>query len=160
MPRLLRPRPPSVAFPISPEEPVHLDFAIGVAACAMALALWTFGRRLPPAVLAFAMALGSLAVSAIVARARTSGGAMLTAYAYPWVAVCTAHFCSRRTIIAQSLLISAGFGVGLIVDGLPNMGIDWVIVTGTVCSTALVLGWLSESLRQRADTDPRIARVR
>ena len=33
------------------------------------------------------------------------------------------------------------------------MTIDWVIVTGTVWSTALVLGRLSESLRQRADTD-------
>lgn len=172
LPRLIEPRPPmvwtaallflcgglaclaAVAFPISAAEPVRLDFAIGVMACAMATGLWMSGRRLPPAVLAVAMALGSLAVSAIVARAHTSGGAMLTAYAYPWIAVYIAHFCSRRTIVAQSLLISVGFGVGLIVGGLANMGIDWVIVTGTVCSTALVLGRLSESLRQRADTDP------
>jgi diguanylate cyclase (GGDEF)-like protein len=144
----------SVAFPISSQEPVHLDLAIGVMACATAAGVWTFGRRLPAAVLPVAMALGSLAVSAIVANARTSGGAMLTAYAYPWIAVYTAHFCSRRTIVAQSLLISVGFGVGLIVGGLPRMAIDWVIVTGTVWSTALVLGRLSESLRRRADTDP------
>jgi diguanylate cyclase (GGDEF)-like protein len=170
--RLLRARPPivwtaallfscgglaclaSVAFPISPQEPVHLDLAIGIAACAMGAGLWTFGRHLPTAALPVAMALGSLAVSAIVANARTSGGAMLTAYAYPWIAVYTAHFCSRRAIVAQALLISVGFGVGVLVGGLPNMGIDWIIVTGTVWSTALVLGRLSESLRQRADTDP------
>jgi diguanylate cyclase (GGDEF)-like protein len=172
LPRLLRARPPivwtaallflcgglaclaSVAFPISPQEPVHLDLAIGVAACAMGVGLWTFGRYLPTAALPIAMACGSLAVSAIVANARTSGGAMLAAYAYPWIAVYTAHFCSRRAIVAQALLISVGFGVGLIAGGLPNMGIDWIIVTGTVWSTALVLGRLSESLRQRADTDP------
>jgi diguanylate cyclase (GGDEF)-like protein len=172
LPRLLEARPPmvwtaallyacgglaclaAVAFPISTHEPVHLDLAIGVLACATAGALWVQGRRLPAIALAFAMALGSLAVSAIVANARTSGGAMLAAYAYPWIAVYTAHFCSRRAVIAQSLLISVGFGISLIASGLPNMGIDWVIVTGTVWSTALVLGRLSDSLRQRADTDP------
>ncbi len=47
-----------------------------------------------------------------------------------------------------------GFAVGLIVSGLPHMGIVWVVVTGTAWSTGLVLGNLSESLRQRADTDP------
>lgn len=144
----------AVLFPISSREPVRLDLAIGVIACAMAAMLWTLGRRLSPGALAGTMALGSLAVSAIVANARTSGGAMLAAYAYPWIAVYTAHFCSRRAVIAQCLLISAGFGVGLIVGGLPNMGIDWVIVAGTVWSTALVLGRLSDSLRQRADSDP------
>jgi diguanylate cyclase (GGDEF)-like protein len=144
----------AVAFPISPREPVRLDFTIGVLACAIAAVLWTLGRRLSAGVLAGTMALGSIAVSAIVAEAHTSGGAMLTAYAYPWIAVYTGHFCARRTIVAQALLISVGFGVGLELGGLPSMGIDWVIVTGTVWSTALVLGRLSESLRRRADTDP------
>jgi diguanylate cyclase (GGDEF)-like protein len=144
----------SVVFPISSQEPVRLDLAIGVMACALAAGLWTLGRRLPPVALASTMALGSLAVSAIVANARTSGGAMLAAYAYPWIAVYTAHFCSRRAVIAQCLLISIGFGSGLVAGGLPNMGIDWVIVTGTVWSTALVLGRLSDSLRRRADSDP------
>jgi diguanylate cyclase (GGDEF)-like protein len=144
----------SVAFPISSVEPVRLDLAIGVAACLLGVALWVLGWRLPPAAMPLAMALGTLAVSLIVANAKTSGGAILTAYAYPWIAVYTAHFCSRRVTAAQALLISVGFGVGLALGGLPNMTIDWVIVTGTVWSTALVLGRLSESLRQRADTDP------
>ncbi len=144
----------SVVFPISPRAPVHLDFAIGVLALALAAGLWILGRRLTVAVMVGVMALGSLAVSTIVANAHTSGGAMLTAYAYPWIAVYTAHFCTRRVVIVQALLISVGFGVALELGGLPAMGIDWVIVTGTVWSTALVLGRLSETLRQRADTDP------
>ncbi len=143
----------AVVFPISSMEPIHLDLVIGVLACVFAGGLWALGRRLPPVVMPLTMALGSIAVSVIVATARTSGGAMLTAYAYPWIAVYTAHFCSRRTIVAQALLISVGFGLGLILGGLPNMAIDWVIVTGTVWSTAMVLGRLSESLRWRADTD-------
>jgi diguanylate cyclase (GGDEF)-like protein len=144
----------AVLFPISSREPVRLDLAIGVIACAVAVVLWMLGRRLSSGVFAATMALGSLAVSAIVANAHTSGGAMLAAYAYPWIAVYTAHFCSRRVAIAQCLLISAGFGTGLIASGLSNMAIDWVIVAGTVWSTALVLGRLGDSLRQRAATDP------
>jgi diguanylate cyclase (GGDEF)-like protein len=143
----------AVAFPVSAREPVRLDFTIGVLAVAAATALWLWGRRLPAAAMPSAMALGSIAVSAIVANAHTGGGAMLTAYAYPWIAVYTAHFCSRRAIVGQALLISVGFGAGLITDGLPHMAIDWVIVTGTVWSTALVLGRLSDGLRQRADSD-------
>jgi diguanylate cyclase (GGDEF)-like protein len=143
----------AVLFPISAQEPVHLDLAIGLLALALALALWAAGRHLPALAMQMAMALGTLLVSAIVASARTSGGAMLAAYAYPWIAVYTAHFYSRRAIIAQTLLISLGFGLALVLGGLPDMGIDWVIVTGTVWSTAMVLGKLSESLRRRADTD-------
>jgi diguanylate cyclase (GGDEF)-like protein len=143
----------AVVFPVSSREPVRLDFAVGVVACALALGLWSLGRRLPPAALQAAMVLATLVVSTIVASARTSGGAILTAYAYPWIAVYTAHFFSRRAVVAQTLLISVSFGVALVLGGLPNMGIDWAIVTCTVCSTALVLGRLSESLRQRADTD-------
>jgi diguanylate cyclase (GGDEF)-like protein len=144
----------SVLFPVSPYAPVRLDFTIGVLALAIAAGLWVLGRRLTVAVMGVVMALGALAVSTIVANTHTSGGAMLTAYAYPWIAVYTAHFCTRRAVVAQALLISVGFGVALELGGLPAMGIDWVIVTGTVWSTALVLGRLSETLRERADTDP------
>jgi diguanylate cyclase (GGDEF)-like protein len=144
----------AVVFPISSRAPVRLDFAIGLLACAIAAGLWVLGRRLTVAMMVATMALGSLAVSAIVANARTSGGAMLAAYAYPWIAVYAAHFCARRVVVAQALLISVGFGVALELSGLPAMGIDWVIVTGTVWSTALVLGRLSETLRERADRDP------
>jgi diguanylate cyclase len=144
----------SVVAPVSPQEPVHLDLVVGLLATAIGIGLWILGRRAHPLVLQLLMAVGSVMASAIVAKAATSGGAMLTAFAYPWMAVYVAHFFSRRAIFAQSLLISVGFGLGLVLNGLPNMGIDWVIVTGTVWSTGLVLGNLSESLRRRADTDP------
>jgi diguanylate cyclase len=144
----------AVAFPVSAREPVRLDLAVGVLATGGAVGLWVFGRRAPAALLQILMALGAVVVSVMVASARTSGGAMLVAFAYPWTAMYVAHFFSRRAVFAQSLLISVGFGVGLVVGGLPNMAIDWVVVTATVWSTGIVLSNLSESLRQRADTDP------
>jgi diguanylate cyclase (GGDEF)-like protein len=143
----------AVVYPVSPHEPIRLDLALGLFACAVAAFMWLAWRRLPPLAFQLAMVLGAVTVSTIVADARTRGGVMLTAFAYPWMAVYTAHFFSRRAITALSLVVAAGFGAGLLIDGLSHMAIDWVIVTGTVCSTGLVLGNLSESLRQQADTD-------
>jgi diguanylate cyclase len=144
----------TVAFPISAREPVGLDLTVGVLAFMVGIGLWVFARNAPAALLQLLMALSAVTVSVMVANARTSGGAMLAAFAYPWTAMYVAHFFSRRAIFAQGMLISVGFAVGLIVGGLPNMAIVWVIVTANVWSTALVLGNLSASVRRRADTDP------
>jgi diguanylate cyclase (GGDEF)-like protein len=144
----------AVAFPVSARQPVHLELTVGVLAVLVAIGLWVFARNPPAILMQLLMALSAVIVSVMVANARTPGGAMLAAFAYPWTAMYVAHFFSRRAVLAQALLISVGFAVGLIVGGLPNMGIVWVIVTGTVWSTGLVLANLSESLRQRADTDP------
>ena len=144
----------AVAFPISAREPVQLDLAVGVLACLVGVGLWTFARNVPPILIQLLMAMSAVTVSVMVANAHTSGGAMLAAFAYPWTTMYVAHFFSRRAVYAQALLVSVGFAVGLSVGGLPNMGIVWVIVIGTVWSTGLILANLSQSLRQRADTDP------
>jgi diguanylate cyclase len=143
----------AVVFPVSPQEPVRLDLAVGALASLVGVGLWTLARNPSALFMQLLMALSAVTVSVMVANARTSGGVMLAAFAYPWTAMYVAHFFSRRALIGQALLISVGFAVGLIAGGLPNMGIVWVIVTGTAWSTGLVLGNLSESLRQRADTD-------
>ncbi len=144
----------TVAFPVSAREPVQLELFVGLLATLGAVALWVFGKNAPAILMQLLMALGAVTVSAMVANAHTGGGAMLAAFAYPWTAMYVAHFFSRRAVFIQLLLISVGFGVGLVLSGLPNVAIDWVVVTGTVWSTGLVLCNLSESLRQRADTDP------
>ncbi len=144
----------TVAFPISARQPVQLDLAVGVLGLLMGTGLWLFARNPSALFMQLLMALSAVTVSVLVAHAHTIGGAMLAAFAYPWTAMYVAHFFSRRALIVQALLISVGFAVGLIVAGLPDMGIVWMVVTGTAWSTGLVLGNLSESLRQRADTDP------
>jgi diguanylate cyclase len=144
----------AVAFPISAREPLQLDLAVGVLAMLVGVGLWVFARDPSALFMQLLMALSAVTVSVMVANARTPGGAMLAAFAYPWTAMYVAHFFSRRALFAQALLISVGFAAGLAAGALPNMGIVWLIVTGTVWSTGLVLGNLSESLRQRADTDP------
>ena len=78
---------------------------------------------------------------------------MLAAFAYPWIAIYAAHFFPRRAVNAQAVLISAGFGAGLLLSGLPHVAIYWVVVTVTIWSICILLGNLSESLRLQAGTD-------
>jgi diguanylate cyclase (GGDEF)-like protein len=143
-----------VVFPISPSEPVGLVSAAGVLAALSASSVWLFARRIPMVGFGLLAACGSLVTSGMVAHATTHGGMMIAAFSYPWIAIYSAHFFPRRVVIAQGVLISVGFGVGLLSGGLPDAGIYWAIVVVTIWSICLVLGHLSESLRRQADTDP------
>jgi diguanylate cyclase (GGDEF)-like protein len=144
----------TVAFPISAGEPVTLVAVAGVVAILAAFGVWLLGRRISMLGFELLVAAGSLTVSGLVAHATTHGGMMIAAFAYPWTAIYSAHFFPRRAVIALALLISVGFGVGLLLGGLPDVWIYWTIVTVTIWSICLVLGHLSESLRRQADTDP------
>jgi diguanylate cyclase (GGDEF)-like protein len=141
-------------FPISPQEPTTLVTTIGTTAIVAALAIWLLGARMPMLAFELIAAAGSLTASWTVAHAATHGGMMITAFAYPWIAIYSAHFFPRRAVVAQGALISVGFGVGLLVSGLSHIVIYWVIVVATIWSICIVLGELSESLRRQADTDP------
>jgi len=143
----------ATAVPVSRTEPVKVDAIVGSLACLIALVVWIEGRRMPLVAFEVTIAAGTVLISAIVANATTNGGMMLTAFAYPWVAVYSAQFFPRRAIIVQTALIALAFGSGLAIDGLPHTVIAWMIVTGTVSCTSLILGNLNESLRRQADTD-------
>jgi diguanylate cyclase (GGDEF)-like protein len=143
-----------VAFPISPTEPVALIGTAGAIGILASICVWLFALRISTLGFEVLAAGGSVVTSGLVAHATTHGGMMITAFSYPWIAIYSAHFFPRRGVIVQGLLISIGFGVGLLSGGLPHVGIYWLIVTVTIWSICLVLGHLSESLRRQADTDP------
>jgi diguanylate cyclase (GGDEF)-like protein len=143
----------TVAYPISAQEPVTLVALTGVVAIVAGCVVWLFGSRLPLLGFELAAAGGSLTTSWIVTHAATPGGIMVAAFAYPWIAIYAAHFFGRRALIAQGLLISVGFGVGLLLGGLPNVVVYWTVVTVTIWSICLLLGNLSENMRRQAGTD-------
>jgi diguanylate cyclase (GGDEF)-like protein len=143
-----------VLFPISPNEPIAMIGLAGAIAVLGACVVWLFARRIPMVGFEVLAGTGSLVTSALVAQATTHGGMMIAAFCYPWIAIYSAHFFPRRAVIAQGIVISVGFGAGLLLDGLPHVAIYWMIVTVTIWSICIVLGHLSESLRRQADTDP------
>ncbi len=141
------------AFPLSAEQPSHLAFVGGVFAVLAAGAVWLLGNRIPVRGFQLIAAFGVLATSALVAAARTPGGMMVAAFAYPWIAIYAAHFFSRRVVTALGLLIAVAFAAGLAIGGAPNPGIYWLVVTITVWSICVVLGGLSEEVRHQVGTD-------
>jgi diguanylate cyclase (GGDEF)-like protein len=142
-----------VAFPLSAQQPTALVATGAVFALAAAYGVWLFGSRISMIGFELLAALGVLVASGLVAHAHTTGGMMVAAFAYPWVAIYAAHFFPRRVVNALGLLITAGFAVGLAVSGLPRAPIYWLVVTATVWSICSVLGGLSEILRRQVGTD-------
>jgi diguanylate cyclase (GGDEF)-like protein len=144
----------TVVFPVSAQEPTGLVAVTGLLAIVAASGVWLLGLRIPMLGYELLAAGGSLTTSWVVSHAATQGGMMITAFAYPWIAIYAAHFFPRRGVIVQGLIISVGFGAGLLLGGMSNVVIYWIIVTVTIWSICLVLGHLSEALRRQADTDP------
>jgi diguanylate cyclase (GGDEF)-like protein len=142
-----------VAAPLSARQPSGLVAAGGLFCVAAACGVWLLGSRIPTIGFELLAAFGVLVSSALVADARTAGGMMVAALAYPWVAIYAAHFFPRRIVTALAVLITACFAAGLAVGGLPHAGIYWFAVTATVWSICVVLGGLSEDLRRQVGTD-------
>lgn len=143
----------TVAYPISPAEPVTLVALAGIVAVVAAAVIWLLGARIPLLGFELLSAGGTLTTSWLIAHAATPGGMMVAAFAYPWIAIYAAHFFPRRGVMAQGLLISFGFGVALLIGGLHDIVVYWTIVTITIWSICLLLGSLSENMRRQAGTD-------
>ncbi len=142
-----------VAFPLSVHEPTRLLAAGGIVSLAAACGLWLFGARMGMLGFELLAAIGALTASGLVARAETTGGMMVAAFSYPWIAIYGAHFFPRRVVNVLGLLITVGFAAGLVISGLPHATVYWFVVTATVWSICVVLGGLSEGLRRQVGTD-------
>ncbi len=143
----------TVAFPISASEPTGLVAVTGGLGMTGACIVWLLGDRIPMIGFELLAAAGCLATSWLIAHASTPGGMMLVAFAYPWIAIYAAHFFPRPAVTVQGVLISIGFGLGLLLGGLPHVAIYWAVVTVTIWSICILLGNLSENLRRQVGTD-------
>jgi diguanylate cyclase (GGDEF)-like protein len=143
----------AAAFPLSPGEPAAMVGTVGAIGVLCAAVIWLVGWRIPLLGFELIAVLGSITASLLVARSATHGGMMVAAFAYPWIAIYSAHFFSRRGVIVQGVLMSVGFSVGLAVSGLSDIVVYWTIVIATIWSICIVLGNLSEQMRLQAGTD-------
>jgi diguanylate cyclase (GGDEF)-like protein len=143
----------TVVFPISSREPRTLTAVLAGATFAVAACVWLFGAKIPTIGFKLLPAVGALATSALIAHARTHGGMMIAAFAYPWTAIYAAHFFSRRVVNGLGALISVGFAAGLLANGLSHPAIYWIVVTITIWSICALLSNLSYSLRLEGNTD-------
>jgi len=143
----------SVAKPFSSSAPIRLDAGVGALACLMALWLWVWGARLPLVAFELVIAVAVLMESTIIALATTRGGVLMNAFMYTWIAVYAAHFFPPKALAVEVALIVVSFTLALLIGGVSDLLLVWLVVTSTVCALGFVLSRLNESLRQQAGTD-------
>jgi diguanylate cyclase (GGDEF)-like protein len=142
-----------IQFPITALEPKGILMTGAVVALIAACTIWILGSRISTLGFELIAAVGVLSAGTLVANARTTGGMMIAATAYLWIAIYAAHFFPRRLVNVLGLFVTVTFAGALSIDGLPHAGVYWFVVTATVWSICIVLGGLSEGLRQQVGTD-------
>lgn len=141
-----------VAFPMSHQAPRGLGLVMLGVAVALAGLTFAFGDRVRRGTLLGGACLIAGLNTVLVAAAHTTGGAVVDAFAYLWLAIYVAVFFPAWWA-GFAVLVTLAFGAGLIAAGLPGMLAAWVVFAVSVITTAGVLAHVSRMLRGRADTD-------
>jgi diguanylate cyclase (GGDEF)-like protein len=140
-------------FPPSHGTHVGLLAVLSGLAFVVAAALAIAGPRVTLPVVVGVMVAMDLLASVVVGASATRAGAMLTGYAYVWATVYVALFLPRWVLRVHALLVTVGFGAGLLISGLPEMGVAWLLVCGTVWVFGESLVRIAEQARHHAETD-------
>ncbi len=142
-------------FPANPAAPVALLRIVGSILLAGALGLWWFGDRVPHWFLRVAIAIGTLLVSLLIARAATGVGMIVTASDYMWIAVVRGVLLlASGAARAHMALIAAAFGAALWVNSHPVPADAWVFMTASLVVATETISRQHERLRREAQTDP------
>jgi diguanylate cyclase (GGDEF)-like protein len=143
----------SAAFPLAPGRPVALLLALTATGLVLSAALAVLGPRVTQGMLTATVAVVIVMTSVLVGASSTTGGAMLAGYAYVWITVYSGLFLPRRAMQLHAVLITVGFGAGLLATGLPETLAAWVLVSATVWGSGHALSRLAERVRRHAETD-------
>ena len=139
--------------PANPEAPVELLRVVGVFLLVGALVIWTFGDRMPAWTPHLAVAIGTVSISVLIARAATGVGLIVTASDYMWLGVYTAFFFSRSAARAHLAWIAIAFGAALLVSDI-SLPVDaWIFMTASLVVATETISRQSARLRHEAHTD-------
>jgi diguanylate cyclase (GGDEF)-like protein len=141
-------------FPLSHDAPVRLDAIVGAVLLLESLTVLRLGSALRAWARHAIVVIATLTVSVLAETSVTGQGVVVTAFGYLWICLYIGHFFSPRAVRAHAAVISASFGVALLINGLPATLTVWVIVTTTVFIAGETLSRLSSKLRDEANTDP------
>jgi len=140
-------------FPMNPRTPVALCVSLAVFGVLSTTVLLTLGPRTPHWYLHLAVVTCTVLASVLVGRSATTAGQMMIGSIYTWVAIYAGLFFSARAARAHTILLIAGFGVGLLAAGDANALMAWAIVSVTVIVAVAATGSLVARLHAQADTD-------
>ncbi|WP_445151956.1 diguanylate cyclase domain-containing protein [Baekduia sp. Peel2402] len=137
---------------MSERAPVTIGWwTLGLAVLLAGATFW-WGDRVPRWVLFAENGVITVINSFLVTQAATTGGAVIDAFAYIWLSVYTAAFFPRLWL-PFATLVSAGFGVALLINDLPGMFTAWLLLTISVMTASGVVSQVSRMMLGRMSTD-------
>jgi GGDEF domain-containing protein len=140
-------------FPSSPQAPVELFRLVAGLALVCSALLWGLTDRIPRWFLHAVVAGGTLAISALIARAATGVSTVVTATDYIWLGVYVSFFFSRTAARLHLALIAVGFGVALLINSHGVPAEAFVLMTASIVVVSETIGRQSDRLRHEAHTD-------
>jgi diguanylate cyclase (GGDEF)-like protein len=142
------------AWPMRPDSPVGVLWALGAVGMIGGLALWALAGRLRPWVLHAAVLLAGSLVALLAWQAVTAVGVVSLGPALIALALFAAHFFTVGAARIHVALISMLTTVGALASTPEVPALQWLTAVVTAVVLAEVQGRLAQSLRTAAATDP------
>jgi diguanylate cyclase (GGDEF)-like protein len=124
-----------------------------LAAYPAAAVLLRVGRRLPQYAFHLLLCEGTLIITLGVYFGNRGVGSLTAAVFYIWVALYACCFFSRKAAAMHLTIVAVGYGAVLWLQHAPGGGGQWLLVTGTVIVTGIVVGMLVDEIRSVARRD-------
>jgi diguanylate cyclase (GGDEF)-like protein len=141
-------------WPMSPDTPVALAWALGVVGVVLSGSLLVTGDRLPPAGQHALLALFAVLVGLLAARSVTGAGIVGLGPVLICIGLYAAHFLSLRAARAHALFTVGAASVGAATATATGFGLPWVIAVVTTVVLTEAHARLNGRLRAQASTDP------
>jgi len=139
--------------PMSAHTPVRLNLVLAVVALVLGAINVGFGTRLPRWLLHGQLALVAAGAGLSIARSHTAAGAMVTASAFPWLAVYAAMFFTKRQAHVHAALFTIAVVAGMLLSPAAVPPGAWAVIIASFWAAIVVLGNVSRRLRDLAVTD-------
>lgn len=139
----------SMLFPQPPgTDHVGVYCVIGLAYATAALA-FRLGPRFPRVVLPASLAMGTVLIT--LGTYFTGQTTSVYAMFYIWTGLTAFYFLGFRQALAQVALVAVAYAVLLAVQGAPSGGERWLITTGTVLVTGVLVGSMKTRVERLLD---------
>jgi diguanylate cyclase (GGDEF)-like protein len=144
----------AAAFPMSAHAPVGLEQSLGVVELSISAVLVLLRSRVGAPVVHLGVALRVIFASVLLASVVMAAGVALIGVTYLCIAMFATYFFRRTARRVHASLVVAGLSAGMLVRGIDDLALVWMVIGVGVVVTTELLGHLVDRLRAEAATDP------
>jgi diguanylate cyclase (GGDEF)-like protein len=144
----------TAVWPMHPDTPVPLLYALAAVGAAGAATLWLLSARLPWWAVHAALALAGILISILVWRSATAVGIVGLGPGLIALGLYAAHFFPLRAARLHATLLVVGGSAGALAAAPSRFAVPWLVAMASVVAFTEAQGRLARSLRTAATTDP------